>query len=160
MLELDCGEGHLCRLLSGHGYTVTGIDISPIAILWALKKNTQHSDVVNYICGDFSQEMFFSFDMIVDGNYLHCIPGEFRQSFLENFSICLTERGVFFVSSLCSQNSNVQIIHRNGLAYRYIPSVEGLKSELEQSGFIILALQVHPRSEYDHINLLVKRRPG
>lgn len=38
LLELGCGAGNLSLLLAAHGYRVTGVDIAPTAIEWALER--------------------------------------------------------------------------------------------------------------------------
>ena len=52
-LELGCGEGHLCRLLSRQGFTVTGVDVSSIALDWAAEKRSEVS--IQYVRADLCQ---------------------------------------------------------------------------------------------------------
>jgi cyclopropane fatty-acyl-phospholipid synthase-like methyltransferase len=160
VLELGCGEGHLCRLLAQHGYDVTGIDISSVAINWANEKNAIHHTTIHYYQGDLSHtdfQVFDHFDLIVDGNCFHCILGDDRPVFLKNVYASLSENGIFFVSSLCSRDADNHIILRAGEPYRHIPTCDNLKDEVYHAGFDVLDLHVHEHSAYDHINLFLKK---
>jgi 2-polyprenyl-3-methyl-5-hydroxy-6-metoxy-1,4-benzoquinol methylase len=159
VLELGCGEGHLCRLLAALGYDVTGVDISSVAIDWALQK--QSAEVfVSFIQADLSRSCVLAgqlFDLIVDGNCLHCILGEDREVFLCNVHRLLSVQGIFFVSSLCSKTDETAILYREGSAYRHVPSVVSLEQELNQANFQILEWEIRERDEHDHISLFAKR---
>lgn len=39
VMEAGCGEGVLCREFYKKGYLVTGVDISKVAIDWAIRKS-------------------------------------------------------------------------------------------------------------------------
>src|SRR5271157_10892 len=154
VLELGCGEGHLCRLLAQHGYDVTGVDISSVAICWANEKNDIHHTAIRYLHGDLSRDDFpviEQFDLIVDGTCFHCILGDSRPVFLKNVYANLSDNGIFFVSSLCSQDADNHITLRDGEPYRHIPTCENLKDEICQAGFVVLDKLTHKRSEHDHI---------
>jgi SAM-dependent methyltransferase len=161
-LELGCGEGHLCRLLARQGYDVTGVDISSVAIRWASEKNAMYHTNIRYVHGDLSHADFHlcdRFDVVVDGNCFHCILGDSRRVFLKNVYACLSESGIFFVSSLCSQDADNHIMLRAGEPYRHIPTCANLQDEVRQAGFDVLDLYIHnhKRREYDHINLFLKK---
>ncbi len=153
-LELGCGEGHLCRLLAARGFTVTGADISSVAIDWARRKSGEHT--IRFVCADLSshhplpQEQF---DLIVDGNCLHCVVGERRQVFLANVRSLLAPGGTFFVSSLCTkEGENSVITLREGIAYRHVLAVPSLLEELRQAGFNVPSWERGQRAaEFDHV---------
>jgi 2-polyprenyl-3-methyl-5-hydroxy-6-metoxy-1,4-benzoquinol methylase len=162
ILELGCGEGHLCRLLSRSGYDVAGIDISFVAICWAQEKNAIYHTNIRYIHGDFSDHnvsVHDQYDLIIDGNCFHCIIGERRSVFLKNVYKNLAKNGIFFISSLCSQDASNHILLRYDEPYRHIPTSETLKDEIQQEGFHVLdsRIQKHTYRQYDHINLFVKK---
>jgi len=160
-LELGCGEGHLCRLLETRGFETTGVDISGVAIGWAREKAAETS-AARYVRADLCAPDVLSgerFDLIVDGNCLHCIIGEDRVQFLHNARRLLADDGVFFISSLCSKNGKNRILMRDARPYRQVPSAWNLEQEIAAAGFEILDCDIHIRSEHNHINLFVRGKP-
>ncbi|MDO5652786.1 MAG: class I SAM-dependent methyltransferase [Brachymonas sp.] len=158
-LELGCGEGHLCRLLSRRGFEVTGIDVSKVALDWVKEK--QPEVPVAYVHADLSLPGVLEgeqFDLVVDGNCLHCILGEDRVAFLNNVHRLLSNGGIFFVSSLCAQGAAPVITEHAGQPWRFVPSVEYLLQELDQAKFAILDWEVRQRDAFDHINVFARCR--
>ena len=160
-LELGCGEGHLCRLLETRGFEATGVDISGVAIGWAREKAAEAS-TARYVQADLCAPDVLPeerFDLIVDGNCLHCIIGDDRVQFLRNARRLLADGGVFFISSLCSKNGKNRILMRDARPYRQVPSAWNLEQEIAAAGFEILDCDIHIRSEHNHINLFVRGKP-
>ncbi|MEM7534266.1 MAG: class I SAM-dependent methyltransferase [Chloroflexota bacterium] len=108
ILELGCGEGNYTRRLAQRGYHVTGVDISQTAIDWAKEKladTPEYVDKITYLVHDLTQPNILpnqSFDLVVDGNCLHCIIGADRRVFLQNVYRLLVDGGIFFISTICS----------------------------------------------------------
>ncbi|NMU26928.1 class I SAM-dependent methyltransferase, partial [Vibrio parahaemolyticus] len=76
-----CGEGHHCRAFQKLGFEVTGIDISPTAIAWAKEKAKATGIEGKYYTADLTVESFQlpeRYDVVIDGNCLHCIIGADR----------------------------------------------------------------------------------
>lgn len=92
-------------------------------------------------------------DVVIDGNCLHCIIGEDRNTFLGHIYNSLVENGVFFVSSLCAKDSNSYEIIKNDHVYRHVSSQQSLITELEQSGFRVVTANVYERDEINHITI-------
>ena len=137
---MGCGEGHLARLLAEKGYKVLGVDISPTAIQWAREKTLEAGLDVEYLELDLTQAGVLqekAFDLIVDGNCLHCIIGEDRKTFLANVQRLLKVGGIFFVFSKCSRLTDDEVVEFEGKPYRYVPNQESLHRELEAAGFEI-----------------------
>ena len=157
-LELGCGEGHLCRLLSRQGFEVTGADVSKVALDWAEGKQSGPS--VRYVHANLCQPSVLEgdvFDLVVDGNCLHCILGEDRVAFLNNVYRFLSSGGIFFVSSLCARDEKSVTIERAGQSHRFVPSVECLLRELDQARFAVLDWEVRERNEFSHINVFARK---
>lgn len=153
VLELGCGEGHYARLLAQRGYSVTGIDISSTAVAWAREKTAATDYPITYLAADLTQPNLLSgesFDLIVDGNCLHCIIGPDRTTFLGNVYRLLEAGGLFFISSLCSQTAVPQTIQFEGSPYRYLPTPASLQNELEAAGFQVQQLTVHEGQTHNH----------
>jgi 2-polyprenyl-3-methyl-5-hydroxy-6-metoxy-1,4-benzoquinol methylase len=159
VIELGCGEGHLCRLLAVRGYSVTGIDVSSKAIEWALEKEGDQKNIT-YVQGNLCHSEVLSgecYDLVVDGNCLHCILGEDRPLFLENVQRLLAERGILFVSSLCSKSDQSVTLMHARQPYRHVASISRLLSELENAQFQVLEWVVNERENHNHINVFARK---
>lgn len=153
VLELGCGEGHYARLLAQRGYAVTGVDVSPTAVAWAIEKTQQTDKSITYLVADLTEPGLLSgetFDLIVDGNCLHCIIGPDRTSFLGNVFRLLRPGGLFFVSSLCSKTAVAQTLEFEDRPYRFLPTPTGLQTELETAGFQIQQFIIHENPTHNH----------
>lgn len=158
VLEAGCGEGHLCRRFADYGFAVTGIDISSVAIDWAKRKQSLVNHDIQYITDDLSAKTFslgIEFDLIVDGNCLHCIPEKKRKIFYKNVKDLLKSNGVFFISSLCSKTNQNIVLYEEDLPYRFIPSKETIMEEVESIGFLIKEHTVYERDTYNHIKMVL-----
>ncbi|TOH45879.1 SAM-dependent methyltransferase, partial [Vibrio parahaemolyticus] len=93
------------------------------------------------------------YDVVIDGNCLHCIIGADRVIFLGHVYRSLSENGVFFVSSLCSKDENSYETYRDSSPYRHIVSQSDLVVELEQVGFQVLHVRVYERETSNHITV-------
>lgn len=160
VLELGCGEGSLSRLLASLGYIVTGIDISETAITWAKEKSSDFN--IDYRCLDLTTPNLvlpYKYDIIIDGNCLHCIIDCDRQVFFSNIKQVLAPNGILFISSLCSQTNKNEITTKDGYAYRHIPTPENIILELEYNHFEVLKVVVLEREHYNHINIHARIKP-
>jgi 2-polyprenyl-3-methyl-5-hydroxy-6-metoxy-1,4-benzoquinol methylase len=156
LLELGCGEGHHCRLFSKHGYEVTGIDISSTAISWACEKSVAtgiHGKFQVADLTDISLEIPEKYNVVIDGNCLHCIIGNDRFTFLGHVFNVLVSGGVFFVSSLCTKDEKNHQIFKDNFPYRHVTSVGNLVSELEYVGFKVIKTYIYEREEFNHITV-------
>lgn len=156
LLELGCGEGHHCRAFAECGYKVTGVDISPTAVKWAQEKSYSTGVEGTYFVADLSDANLIlpdTYQVVIDGNCLHCIIANDRAVFLQNVYAALAVNGVFFVSSLCSQKANSYLTYKNDTPYRHVGTVRDLTLELQESGFKILKTEIYQRSEYNHITI-------
>lgn len=139
-LDLGCGEGNYTRLLAQKGYNVIGVDISATAIAWAKEKSAHADDGICYFQKDLTKPDLLlgqSFDLITDGNCLHCIIGLDRQVFLTNVRRLLSSHGVFFISTLCSNTRDDKYVKLEGKSYRFAPTQANLHHELKAAGFRI-----------------------
>ncbi len=156
LLELGCGEGHHCRAFCRLGFEVTGIDISPTAIAWAKEKAKAARIAGKYYTADLtaeSLELPERYDVVIDGNCLHCIIGADRTTFLNHVYRSLSASGAFFVSSLCSKDENSYETYKDSSPYRHIASQSGLVAELEQAGFQVVNVSIYERDSSNHITV-------
>ncbi len=156
VLELGCGEGHFTRLLYQKGYQVTGADVSAQAIEWAEAKALNMGLKIDYFVADLTQSGVLEnqcYDLIVDGNCLHCIIDQDRPVFLDNVFQALRPGGVFFVSALSAQGTETELTYRENIPYRQIVSKVVLENELREAGFGLIASQVYPGERHNHCTI-------
>ena len=161
LLELGCGEGHHCRALVEAGYNVTGIDISSTAISWAEEKAITTGIDSSFLTADLTDPLLKlpqKYHVIIDGNCLHCIIGDDRSVVLNHVFNSLEDHGAFFVSSLCSKDSNNHSIYKDNCHYRHISSAPNLVTELEHCGFKIVKTEIYERQTHDHITVHATKR--
>jgi SAM-dependent methyltransferase len=155
-LELGCGEGQLSRKLLKVGYDMTGVDISKVAIAWAKSKDPEGA--VCYLHRDLTKEnavCYGRYNLVIDGNCLHCIPPEGRANFYGNVRGALHEQGIFYVSTRCSKQEP-KCIEEAGLLYRYFTSVSMVEAELEYYGFNILSKDEYDRGNQVHLDIAAR----
>ncbi len=168
LLELGCGAGNLGIAFAQVGYTVTGVDIAPTAISWAVKNAAKAKVNVDFLHGDvlkLTQIADASFDIAVDGRCFHCIIGCDRTQFLHTAHRILKPNGVLVIATMCNQvptslkpNFDPQtccIVHKD-LVTRYIDNSNDILQEIIQAEFQILDVEVvPPNSENDAADLKV-----
>ncbi len=109
LLELGCGAGDLSIDFAKAGYSVTGIDIAPTAIEWAIENAANANVAVEFIQGDvltLANIVDASFDIALDGHCFHCIIGVDRQHFLHSAHRVLRVGGILTICSMCNQVPN------------------------------------------------------
>lgn len=160
VLDLGCGEGVYSRALNKLGYQVTGIDVSTAAIEWAREKTGNAN--IEYQCVDLSSDISSlegrQYNIVFDGQCLHCIVGGDRSTVFERLNQLLKPNGILFLSSLCSKTDSFQVIEKEGVAYRHVGTAASIKMELEAAGFKLVHEALFPNSEFDHICLHAEKR--
>ncbi len=152
VLVLGCGDGETSLALTGLGYLVNGVDISPTAIKWAKQKainlnlGTEFNEL-NIVKEQFPKK---TFDVIIDDHCLHCIiPGD-RKGVFKKTHNSLSENGVFLMRTHCGnppENLSIEISNTwapktrcqvyNGVAGRYFGSSEQIITEIKNVGLKI-----------------------
>jgi SAM-dependent methyltransferase len=170
---LGCGNGAVSALLARRGYTVTGVDTSPCAVEWARdefrRRNLRGEFFVCDVTSGLPNFADASFDLIVDGNCLHCICAvDARAQALRGVHRLLRPNGHFVVSSMCGEPRSLdgadvfdgerRLIMRDGVAYRFLATVDGLTNEVTNLGFDVDNVRVQSNSWWDHLWLVAKRR--
>lgn len=106
VLVAGCGFGGLCHYFSNLGAIVTGIDVSPLAIMGAkdiAKKKNLH---INFKTLDAcSGEIGQKFDFIFDDHLLHCITTiSDRNAYLGFVKQHLNNNGLFLLETMTIQS--------------------------------------------------------
>lgn len=133
VLEIGCGLGGVGHFLSPLSKSVSGIDISSLAIMHAkelAQKNQLNIDFyVDDICK--TQNEYPKFDLIIDSHLFHCLTGnEQRQEYLSFIKTHLTTGGIFLCETMSFNNElqeplgydlNSDYILSQEIAGEYIP---------------------------------------
>jgi ubiquinone/menaquinone biosynthesis C-methylase UbiE len=81
-LDLGCGTGTNCIYLARHGWQVTGVDFSTMAICWARRKARRAGVDCTFYRADVTDLSFLeeTFDFVLDIGCLHSVPmGRWKQ---------------------------------------------------------------------------------
>ncbi len=170
LLEIGCGAGNISIELVKRGYTVTGVDFAETAVAWAQENAVTANVEATFRVADIADLSFCadeSFDIVFDGNCLHCLIGAQRDSALREIRRVLKRDGILFVSSLSAVHmdssfpvnfdSKSRVLLENGTPYRFIPTPEFLESELKGHGFKILQKFVRDGSPFGHTSIHAKK---
>lgn len=102
-LDLGCGTGALAIYLAGHGFIVTGLDVSSVAIAKAKKQAALQNVAIEFHVADICRTKLpnESFDVITDNHFLHCIVfEEERRNTLRKICCALKTGGEYWIESM------------------------------------------------------------
>jgi SAM-dependent methyltransferase len=119
-IDLGCGTGNYAIFLSRKGFTVTGIDISPKAIILAKENAKEKGASCEFIVADVlnaPDHLHESFDFAYDWEVLHHVFPQKRKRYMENVHRLLKPGGKYL--SVCFSNNNPQF--RGKGKYRHTP---------------------------------------
>jgi len=106
-LDLGCGIGNYSIYLATKGFTVTGIDISTVAIEIAKKnakeKNARCKFFASNLLGDLS-DVGYNYEFAYDWELFHHIPPEKRQIYVENVFKLLKTNGRYMSVSFSEKD--------------------------------------------------------
>lgn len=104
VLDAGCGTGEHALYLAQQGYSVWGVDISPLAISKAQEKARERGLQATFQVADALnlQEIGRSFDTIIDSGLLHNFSDAERATFVQGLGSVLKPGGTYFL--LCFSN--------------------------------------------------------
>lgn len=75
MIEFGCGTGTNAVYLARHGFTVTAVDLAPLAVERAEAKAAEAGVAVRFVCGDVTKldDVAGPFDFVFDRGCYHCV---------------------------------------------------------------------------------------
>ncbi|NET60380.1 MAG: class I SAM-dependent methyltransferase [Symploca sp. SIO2E6] len=169
LIELGCGAGNISIYLAQKGYEVSGVDIAPTAIDWAIENANQAQVQVDFLVGDvlhLEEIADESFDIVMDGFCFHCIIGDDRGKFLQTAHRLLKLDGRLCIRTMCNQVPDTQYYREHfdpqtrctmhgDLATRYIGLSNDLIMEVIQAGFKVLQLEISPPLAQDGVEGLL-----
>lgn len=101
VLELGSGAGDVSIWFAKQGFDVVGIEVSETAVNWANEKADALD--IHFICSSVTADDLLehdTFDLIVDGNCLHCLFDEDRKAYIQNVHKWLKADGHYYMSSV------------------------------------------------------------
>ena len=150
VLDLGCGAGNISFWLEKLGYQVTGVDVSSVAIEWAIEEAVLTDSQAKFAVFNAALALFKAnneFDIVLDNNCLHCIIGNDRGLYLRNVFNNLKSGGIYICNTMCDEFRDEQIkqyfdpisrlIIRNNQAIRYLGTHDDIIKEITDLGFIL-----------------------
>ena len=160
LLEIGCGTGDVSRLFYGLGFNVTGVDVAETAVDWAKEKSLKNGDNIRFIASDICSTFQWEkekYDVVIDGNCIHCILGQDRVQLLNNINSSLKQGGIFFISSIVlSSDHDEKEENKEKLKTdiapieRWMTTAEALEKELIDAGFILRESWINERKANSH----------
>ncbi|MCH4888472.1 class I SAM-dependent methyltransferase [Acidaminobacter sp. JC074] len=156
VLEMGSGAGDVSIWFNKRGYQVTGVEISETAVAWSREKT---DGSVDFICSSVTEEdllMNQTFDLIVDGNCLHCLFDEDRHKFYSNVKRLLKADGYFYISSAIANNEGETAVI--GPLDRCFVTEDHLKKELSSHSLICIKSWLNVHEKYSHFYGVFKHK--
>ncbi|MGZ4208737.1 MAG: class I SAM-dependent methyltransferase [Actinomycetota bacterium] len=149
-IDLGCGTGANSVYLAEHGFDVTGIDFSPVAVRKARARAAERGVTVNFVQGDLTTfpipGVSGPFDLLVDYGTLDDLKGARRDAMAATFTRLAGSGSTFLLWCFCAEKSELPIISFNGPSKLSGALSEGEIARLFQADFDIERLP-EPRPE-------------
>lgn len=83
VLDIGCGLGDNAIYLAQHGFTVTGLDLSPTALITAERRAADAKVNVRFAVADATRLDGYdgAFDTVIDSGMYHCLDDEGKRSY-------------------------------------------------------------------------------
>jgi SAM-dependent methyltransferase len=99
VLDVGCGTGENALYLAGNGFSVTGVDLTSLAIAAARAKAAERKLKVDFRIGnalslDFKDGIF---NNVIDSGLFHTFPDDDRSSYAREVARVLASRGKYFM---------------------------------------------------------------
>jgi ubiquinone/menaquinone biosynthesis C-methylase UbiE len=170
VLEIGCGNGMVSHILARKNYLVKGIDFSTTAISWAISRFNKEGLIGSFLVSDVCKMECCEdgeFDIVIDGNCLHCILADDRAKCLAEVFRVLRPGGYFLLSSMCGPprskvarqqyDSKSRCLMKDGYPSRFMPDAGYLIREVVEAGFEVRKKYKSRNAWWDHLWLWTLR---
>ncbi len=153
VLDLGCGFGRMMRVLSDHGFQVTGVDVSEKMIRLAREYVPEallvHGDA-SVFCTDET------YDAVLAWDSLFHLPPERHRGMISRAAALLKPGGVLLMTSGMKEGYASGLM--NGVMFRYSTlSQEEIRRVLRQNGFVILKM-LQDQAPEEHLVTFARRK--
>lgn len=155
-LDLGCGQGRDALMLARYGYTVTGVDASPVGIAQMLENARKNHLTVKGVVANFYEYLLHDkFDAVVLDSILHFEKGDKDKelALLNTLTNHVNENGFLFLFVHKSKKKEVAI-------RRWFETVEA-KFEVAKEGYIDYVYEETVtgfRSSFQYYMLVLQRK--
>jgi len=117
-IDLGCGSGANSVFLAEHGFDVTGVDFSPVALSKARALATEHAVTVTFVQGDLTAGHIPGadgpFDLLVDYGTLDDLKGARRDAMAATIIRLAHPGATFLLWCFCAEPADLPLISFNG----------------------------------------------
>jgi len=163
-IDLGCGTGANSVYMGEHGFDVTGVDFSPVALEKARALASQHGVSVRFIQGDLTatEIPWFDgrFDLLVDYGTLDDMKGARRDAMAATFRRLAAPGSTFLLWCFCAERSDLPLIRFDGPSRLSGALPESEIRRLFAKEFSIERLPEPPPDSHFGCFLLTKRSEG
>jgi SAM-dependent methyltransferase len=117
-IDLGCGSGANSVFLVEHGFDVTGVDFSPVALGKARALASEHGVTATFVQGDLTAAHISGtdgpFDLLVDYGTLDDLKGARRDAMAATIIRLAKPGAIFLLWCFCAEPSDLPLISFNG----------------------------------------------
>ncbi|GJP28410.1 transferase [Mycobacterium marinum] len=106
VLDIGCGLGDNAIYLAAHGHPVTGLDISPTALITAARRADDADVHVTFAVADATKLDGYTdaFDTVIDSGMFHCLDDEGKRSYAAAVHRATRSGATLLMSCFCDAN--------------------------------------------------------
>lgn len=136
VLDIGCGLGDNAIYLAQHGFTVTGLDISPTALITAERRSVDAHVNVRFAASDATVLDGYDgkFDTVIDSGCYHCLDDAGRAAYARAVHRATRPGATLLLSAFSDANAE------SGDWPRPMVSAEALRTTIEAAGWTVESL--------------------